>query len=66
MHFFPSKSHDRPLQEMNTLSYYCALVALVTVSGGGWVGGGGGDVRALFTGKTKISNNYRWLGRVST
>ena len=50
---------------MNTLSYYCALVALVTVSGGGWVGGEGG-VRALFTGKTKISNNYRWLGRVST
>ena len=30
MHFFPSKSHNRPLQEMNTLSYYCALVALVS------------------------------------
>ena len=25
-----------------------------------------GVVRALFTCKTKISNNYRWLGRVST
>ena len=24
------------------------------------------SVRALFTGKTKIFNNYRWLGRVST